>query len=190
MTRQSFAVKLENVGQVLAGLKEYSPNTSLRAVNQEFLRAMSRVLRTIVESPRSERNLCKALDVGLSIHNDVLSQFDRWTNDPREFWHPLPGNLSRYSELSSSMDKAKGFYSSLLKLRSNVAQGQVRWRIGTISAFLDYRKLTCIGEVSKITKPKIRRWLKSIQWSTEEAEIEMCRRIILAGGGDINSARS
>ncbi|KAJ4161590.1 uncharacterized protein LMH87_007621 [Akanthomyces muscarius] len=182
MIKQPFDVKLENVGQVLAGLEGYPPNTSLRAVNLEFLRAVSRVLRTIVETPKSERNLGKALDVSLSIHDDVLSQFDRWTNDPREFWHPQAGHVNRYSELSSSTDKAKGFYSSLLKLRGNVAQCQVRWRIGTISAFLDYRKMTSTGEVSKIVKPNIRRWLKTIQWSTEEDEIEKCRQIILAGG--------
>ncbi|XWW95816.1 hypothetical protein V2A60_003784 [Cordyceps javanica] len=172
------AIKIASVGQLIEGLEKYPPTVLLDDVDREFLKAIMSRVRHILEASWSTRNLRGALTINaLSIHEDVKRQFNSWINEPSTFWHPESYGVEKYSERISASEKAQAFYLEVLGLRGEVEKHKVRWRLSTISAYLDYDRVSS----ERITTLQVKQYLEKLQCSANEQDVQKCKEILSGG---------
>ncbi|KAK2600328.1 hypothetical protein QQS21_004969 [Conoideocrella luteorostrata] len=171
--------QIANIGQVVNYLQSYSPDEPLDTVSHDFLRAILRKLRNILERSSSELNCDKIQAIEeCCVDNKVSEHFECWRNDPSEFWELSLAILPKNSGLHGTKEKLRIFFHGALKLDIQLKIRRIHWRFLTISAHAYFRRQYPTG---KITDKKVRHFLQELCLSASDNEVSRCMSILTGG---------
>ncbi len=171
--------KISNVGQLIDRLRTYSPDEPLETVNHELLQAMLRTLRTILQKPRSVRNLEKICAInGCYLDNEICRHFPYWEKDPTTFWEPLAEALPAYSSLPGKEERLRAFFSHALVLEVDLQIRRIQWRFVTIMAHRHFERR---HPIANLKTEKVRDYLLEIGLEATERNVLRCHNIITSG---------
>ncbi|OAA35579.1 hypothetical protein BBO_08608 [Beauveria brongniartii RCEF 3172] len=171
--------RISNVGQLIECLQTYSPDEPLETVNHELLQSMLRTLRTILQRPRSARNLEKirAID-GCYLDNEIYRHFPQWERDPATFWEPPAEAFPAYCSLSGKAERLRAFFSHALVLEVEFKVRQIQWRFVTIMAFKHFERR---HPRANLKTDKVRDYLLEIGLEATETNVSRCHHVITSG---------
>lgn len=177
--RTTASNKISNVGQLINRLQTYSPDESLATVNHDLLRAMLRTLRTILEKPRSVRNITaiRAID-GCYLDNEIRCQFRSWGEDPTTFWEPPVKAFPAYSGCPGPKERLRVFFSGALALGTELKIRRIQWRFVTIVA---HRHFVRRNPTAKLKTDKVRDYLLEIGLEASDTNVSKCHDLIISG---------
>ena len=175
----TFDLETSNIGQLISYLQMYPADEPLHELNHDFLRVLSRKLRSTLEKSSSELNKAKIHAIEQVHIDDELQRYSEcWRNDPAEFWDLSLEALPKYSDLRQTNERLRVFLRGAIKLDTQLKIRRIHYRFVTIAAYKHFRRVHPTG---KVTEDKVRSYSKDLDLALAKNELKKLTEILCGG---------